>query len=515
MKINALTYISLSLFSLMVTMLSCTKLDTKVYDQVTTFWQTPEQVAAGVAPAYSALRNYAPGNSMYNLNEVSTDEIIVPIRGGDWNDNGIWEKMWKHTWAPDHPFFSNTWEDFIYSGIARVNSILESVERVQPKPTDYAGIIAELKTVRAFYYYLALDLFGNVPILENNASELHQLATKTRKEVFAYVVKELEENMKGLSQQVTPKTYGRATQWFAHSILVKLFLNAMVYTGTPKWAECIAACDRILGSNNYLLEKDFFKNFSIANEGSKENIFVLPFDRNAGLNYFVIQGMTLHYESNVTFGLENGGVNGFCSTADYYNLFDSSDTRRKMFLVGQQYENEIVNPANLQYDRQVNLPLFFDPVITSFSNPSPKSRMLGARCAKWEFNKQGFGNMSNDFAVFRLADIILMKSEAQVRSGDLAGALKTINQKLNGVSLRSRAGLPDFTAAEMSLENLLAERARELSWEGFRRNDLIRFGHFTDARTPEKDVSDSFRNLYPIPATALAKNPYLLQNPGY
>jgi hypothetical protein len=101
----------------------------------------------------------------------------------------------------------------------------------------------------------------------------------------------------------------------------------------------------------------------------------------------------------LTFGLEGGGVNGFCSTAEYYNLFDSNDIRRKMFLVGQQYVNQVVDSAHLQYDTHVNLPLIFDPVITRFSDPSPKSRMSGARCAKWEFNKQGNGIMSNDFAV--------------------------------------------------------------------------------------------------------------------
>jgi hypothetical protein len=108
-----------------------------------------------------------------------------------------------------------------------------------------------------------------------------------------------------------------------------------------------------------------------------------------------------------------------------------------------------------------------------------------------------------------------MKAEAQFRNGDINGALTTINQKINGVSIRSRTGLPDFKATEMNLDGLLKERARELSWEGFRRNDLIRFGHFTDARIPEKTVSGNFRTLYPIPASVLAKNPYLVQNPGY
>ncbi len=142
--------------------------------------------------------------------------------------------------------------------------------------------------------------------------------------------------------------------------------------------------------------------------------------------------------------------------------------------------------------------------------------MVGARCGKWEFDKTPGPNsaMSNDFAVFRLADIILMKAEAQLRSGDKTSALNTINQKINGISIRSRVNMPDF-GNELNLDTLLNERGRELAWEGHRRSDLIRFGHFTDARSPEKAVSEPFRTLYPIPEPEISKNPYLEQNPGY
>ena len=123
--------------------------------------------------------------------------------------------------------------------------------------------------------------------------------------------------------------------------------------------------------------------------------------------------------------------------------------------------------------------------------------------------------MTNDFAVIRLADIILMKAEAQFRNGNIDDALATINQKVDDVSIRSRANMPDFALSEMNPDGLLAERARELSWEGWRRNDMIRLGHFTDARIPEKAVSADYRKLYPIPQAELDKNPYLKQNPGY
>lgn len=494
---------------------ACTKLDTEIYDQVADFWETPDQIAAGVAPAYVALRSYpSPIGGVYPLNELSSDEIIVPTRGSDWSDGGVWRDMWKHTWTPSNYLMEDGWR-FIYNGVAQVNQILQVLESLESKPKDLAAIVAELKTIRAFYHYLALDLFGNVPIAISNNVELKELTNRPRTEVFTFVEKELLDNLPKLSAEVSPSTYGRATQWFAHAILAKLYLNAVVFTGAPRWAECIAACDAILNSNHYLLETAFFDNFRVANEGSKESIFSIPYDIQNGLDGFWIQGATLHYNSGSTFGLRIGGINGFCTTAEYYALFDANDVRRKMFLVGQQYENQIQDAAHLQYDTEVNLPLFFDPKITTFSNSDPKSRMSGARCAKWEFNKESLGNMSNDFAVFRLADIVMMKAEAQYRTGNSATALATINQKINGVSIRSRAALSDFKQSELNPEGLLAERAREFSWEGLRRNDMIRLGHFNDARIPEKGISESFRTLYPIPKPELDKNPFLKQNLGY
>jgi hypothetical protein len=334
------------------------------------------------------------------------------------------------------------------------------------------------------------------------------------------VEKELKESLADLTPEVNQQTYGMVTKWFAEAILAKLYLNAEVFTGKSRWADCITACDAILKSNKYSLEPEFFTNFKIANENSKENIFVLPFDVNNNLNQFWLQIGTLHYASGLTFGLSGGGANGFCSPAAIYNLFDSTDYRRKMFLVGQQYIGqtqyvyEVLDSDLLQIDPGVNLPLSFNPQINTFSSTDPAFRMAGVRCAKWEFNKEN-GNMSNDFAVYRLADIILMKAEAQFRNGDANAALATINQRISGISIRSRTGLPDFALSEMNLNGLLAERGRELSWEGFRRNDLIRFGHFLDARIPEKAVSPKYKLLYPIPKSQLDKNPYLKQNPGY
>lgn len=511
MKIKIDTTIFLFFILVAVLSFSCTKLDTKIYDSATNFWQTPDEIAAGVAPAYTWLRGYT--GSIYNLNELSTDEIIAPIRDGEGSSVVEREQMWKQTWDPYNFFVSDGWQ-FVYGGTARVNSILQVVNELNPEPADVNTIRAELKTVRAFYHFLALDLYGNVPIYDSSYTDLSKIKTFTRSEVFSFIEKELINNLQYLPQEVNSKTYGRATQWLAQALLAKLYLNAEVYTGVAKWVECIAACDAILKSNKYFLEPDFFENFKITNDRSRENIFVIPYDWEADLKLFEIQRLTLHPNSDRTFGLTAGGINRFCSTAEYYDLFEPGDKRREMFLVGQQYVNQIPDPDNVQFDNSGH-PLYFDPVITTFRLQYPTIETAGARCVKWELNKEGNGDMSNDFALFRLADIILMKAEAQLMSGNTAGALTTVNQQIDGISIRSRANLPNFTAAEITTQRLLKERACEFSWEGWRRNDMIRLGHYLDARIPEKEMSDEFRKLFPIPQNELDKNPYLKQNEGY
>lgn len=499
--------------------ISCTDLDAPVYESVNNFWQTEEQIEQGVAKAYVQLRGYVPTffdgvPNVYDLHEMSSDEIIVPNRGTDWNDGAIWEELWKHTWTSRSLSVSDGWQ-FIFDGVATTNQIIESLENLKKPPVDIVPLVAELRTLRAFYYYQALDLFGNVPLVTKRFVDASEAGTRTRAEVFAFVENEIKASLPNLTGDVSVATYGRATRWFAYTLLAKLYLNAEVYIGLSLYRECIEACDAVIGSNKYVLEPNFFRNFVVANEDSKENIFSIPFDQTAGMEFFMVQGFSLHYNSGATFGLESGGFNGFCTTAEYLRLFDEMDIRKKMFLVGQQYINQIEDEDHLQFDRSGDNLLIFDPVITKFHIDPPKTETAGARCAKWEFNRSGWGNMSNDFAVYRLADVILMKTEAQLRNGDMDGALQTINQEFGGVSIRSRTGLPDYTASEMTLDGLLAERARELSWEGYRRNDLIRFGHFLDARIPEKGVSESFRALFPIPQNELEKNEYLKQNSGY
>ena len=522
MKWTANIFPHIVITGILCTILSCTKTEVPVYDQVSNLSRSPDEINASIGSVYAGLRNLGPGfSAIYELNELSTDEIIVPNRIYNYQDDKSWEFMWDQTWDATHPFMEAAWQN-IFSAISNINFVIATIDSIRPAPAGIDYMNAELRTIRAFYYYEAIDLFGNVPLYENNSVALSSLVNQPRSVVFDYIEKELKASLPNLTTEVSPATYGYATRWFAYAILAKLYLNAGVYTGSSRWADCISVCDSILLSNNFSLEGNFFDNFQIENQNSKETVFAIPFDVAGGLEAFLIQAATLHYNSNLTFGLEAGGTNGFCSAQAYLDNFSLNDYRRKMFLTGQQYIGEtqyvdpVPDPANIVYTRdQPIVPLVFDPVITSFIVQEPETEGAGARCAKWEFNKQTQGDMSNDYQLFRLADIILMKMEAQVQLGDNTKALNTINQTYGSVSIRSRAKMPDFTMADLTGDSILAERARELSWEGWRRNDMIRLGHFTDARIPEKTATGDFRKLFPIPQVELQKNKFLQQNPGY
>jgi hypothetical protein len=507
--------------------ISCSDLNAPAYDKLVYFWRTPEEIKAGVGLPYVGLRDWVDPRGLYALNEATTDEIIVPTRGGDWIDAGFWEKLWKHSWTSDHQSFSTTWR-FVYgnenhSGIIPINLVIENLNQLSPPLAARVNapvLIAQMKALRAYYYFIGMDLFGDIPVTESTYTPLSSLHRRPRKEVFEFIEKELTSVASQLPVVTNDSTYGRPTRWMAQTLLAKMYLNAEVYTGQARWADCIAACDLILQSNRYQLEANYFTNFAVHNEGSQENIFVIPFDFNAGLNPFLIELYSLHYNSPATFDLQRPAANGYCTTADFLANYDAADKRKRAFLVGQQYlhskqyEDQIPNPANLQYDSDVNLPLNFNPVITTFSSNDPAFRMAGARCVKWELDSPG-PIMDNDFAIFRLADVILMKAESQLRLGDATAALNTLNQLYGSVSLRSRSGLPDFSLSDITPDNILRERACELAWEGHRRNDLIRFGRYLEARTPEKLISEHFRTLFPIPRSELSRNPYLTQSNGY
>ncbi|MEL6988562.1 MAG: RagB/SusD family nutrient uptake outer membrane protein, partial [Bacteroidota bacterium] len=290
------------------------------------------------------------------------------------------------------------------------------------------------------------------------------------------------------------------------------------YTGTAQWDNAIAACDEIINSGLYSLEGNYFANFAVENASSSENIFVIPYDAvNAG-GFNLVQ-MTLHYESQKTFRTVDQPWNGYCVLADFYNSFEDTDVRFTggsraygVMLHGPQRDadgNLLRDEADGWYednafdgDARV---VVFDPNINELAPGAWRDG--GARLSKYEYEVGTPNTMSNDFAIYRYGEVLLNKAEALWRkNGGDATALELVNM------IRERSGVDAF--GSLDADNLLAERGREMCFEAKRRPDLIRFGRWNDAWW-EKNASEPFKTLMPIPADQITLNDNLDQNPGY
>lgn len=526
----------------MFTAVSCTKLDQQVYSVIPNqnFWKTPAEIAAGIAPAYANLVNIPDGN-YHDLAEIPGDDMVVPARGSDWLAAGQWIELWQHKWTATTQQVQDTWTE-LYSGISQINFILSVVNNLDPVPPGLDNINAELKTLRALYYYWAMDLYGNIPLVTSYETDASTVQTTPRKDVYDFIEKELKDNVQLLSSNVDASTYGRVTKYAAFCTLAKLYLNTPNYLGTTRWADAIQMCDSVILSGKYSLEGNYFDNFAVNNDynTSKENIFVVPFDsKQIGGNNWQME--TLHYQNDANFGIPGGAWNGYCANAEFYSTFDTTsvytvkgnntyrtynDSRSGQFLIGQQFKETFTYPPNVNVlsastdanmkilDDQTKLPLSFYPDFDLISSPEGPFRLAGLRNIKY-FPEAGVStSQSNDMVLYRLADVYLMRAEASVRNGTAtAEDLGYVN------AIRSRAygdAMHNWTMADLKLNNIYDERGRELAWENFRRQDCIRFGTFGDARKPQKTAdADNHWEIFPIPANQHISNPNLKQNPGY
>ncbi|MEO6837409.1 MAG: RagB/SusD family nutrient uptake outer membrane protein [Ginsengibacter sp.] len=561
MKINKINKCLFAWSLGLLAAVSCTKLQTNVYSVVpsTSYWQTPAQVAAGVAPAYSTLNGVQTiGGDIANMIEGTSDEMLVLTRGNDWGDVGHWDALWYHSYEPTNSNWNNGWND-VFGGISKCNLIIQSVNALSPAPPTLPSIIAQVKTIRAYYYYLAMSVFGNVPIVTDTTTTSAP-PTATRADVYNFIVADLNASLPNLTTEVDPSTYGQVTKYFAHTLLARLYLNAQVFTGVPgpsytagtaNYPSAINECDSVM-AGPYSLMSDYFDNFMPNNgPGSTENIYAYPCDHiNNKSNDW--ENAVLHYQSYLALGMASGANlwNGFSSQADFYNTFDTTSTyaqsgdktlrsykdmRSGQWLIGQQYigtynyppsQNVIVSgPASdMVIDAGTSAPLAFNPNFTLFSDASPAGRLAGVRNIKYfpsPSSGQNGADMDNDFVIFRLAEIYFIKAEAELRLGqNTDDALSLINK------IRERAygdASHDITSSQLTLQFILDEKGREMAYEGVRRDDLIRYEvagngpYFTKARTVGGKAADPNQHwmVFPIPSLQITANSNLKQNNGY
>ncbi len=498
---------------------SCTNLDETIFDNLTqeNFPKTEEEFISALGAAYTSLYGLMNHNALFSVQEISSDEMMIPQRGADWFDGGQWLRMHRHEMNPNEESINGGW-NFCYNGISNANRLIELfeglVEEGSVTAEDAAAFIGELKTLRALFYFWLLDVYGNVPIVSEFANAEAQPATRSRADVYAFVESELAANVPNLTRSKDGTTYARMNYWVGKALQAKLYLNAEVYKGSAEWAKAEQAADEIINSGLYNLQGNYFDNFSSDNIGSSENIFVVPYDQVFARGFNLPQ-MTLHYSNQFTFDLQQQPWNGYCSLQEFYNSYDANDVRRDgpadrgygNFLTGIQYRSDgvtVLEDPSAEAEDPDGATLTFTPEINMhFPNCL---RQAGARIGKFEYALGSTPDLDNDFPIFRYADILLVKAEAALRQGRSGDALALVNQ------VRARANADALTT--LTEEELLAERGREMFYEGWRRQDLIRFGRWTGT-WDFKPASAPHTILMPIPANQINANPNLDQNPGY
>lgn len=488
----------------------CTDLDEEVYSQLPmdSYGTSASEVNSLVAPIYTRLRDFNCVGSPAPK-ENCTDMSVTPTRrGGDWWDGGAYKEMTQGTWRPQTSAAIRIYNDS-YSRITNFNQIIYLIEN-SPAITDKVPYLSQVRAARAQRYIELIDCYGNVPLV-TDFTDLSKPSQKTRAEVYAWVLSELNDIKDNIRADVTASSYGKFTKGSVYFMLAKMYLNAEVWnpTGGPKWQECIDACNVIM-SLPYSLEANWKEQFSAANENSKEAILVAV---NSISSSFPARGYTLHYLDPQALGIPGSANNGICAMPDYVKSFDPDDKRYLgSFLIGPMISAttgaQIITAHGRPLIHTVDVTMKYAIDADGWGQVEQED---GARCNKWEF-KKGVTAMENDCAIYRLADVYLMKAECLVRLGtDNTEATRLINE------LRKRAFTdPAKLKASVTLNDIYLERRFELAWENWGRQDMIRFGTFLNPIPVFRPKALSeYRLLFPIPQTALDANPNLKQNPGY
>lgn len=476
-------------FKIFLLLAGCTKFDNDLYDKSAI--QNPDP-----ANVYIELRDLIDDVGWWFwAQEVTSDEVVFPVRGTDWNDGGKWRVLHQHEWSNDVDAVNSMWSH-LYDGVRESNRLLDNVLPLAGDP-DIDISIAKFRTLRAFFFYLAMDNYGDIPLVTSFKDAEEFPSKATRQEVYDFVVAELEASVPLLPSSANDFA---VSQGMGYTLLAKLYLNSEVYTGTAQYEKAEAMCDSVINLGQYSLDNSVTAPFAANNISNQENIFTIIFDENDAQG-FRLHMRTLHYLSDATFGMAVGPWNGFAVVEDHYNTYDDNDLRKQeWFLVGQQKDK---NGGNL-FDQTAGANLVLTPEIPSLvmgsGNTPAEIRMSGARVSKYEIEEGALENLNNDFPLYRYADVLLMKAECAVRLRG-AGAGDAF---IFPIRDRANAG----PTSGFGLDKILEERGRELFCEGHRRQDLIRFGRFNDSWW-EKPASGQERTTFPIPQWAIEANPKL------
>ncbi|MHA7056378.1 RagB/SusD family nutrient uptake outer membrane protein [Aquimarina sp. M1] len=503
----------LSAFMSIILLISCTDLEIEPTDSVienlTGEFTGVGDVDAAIGNVYNAVYGQiGDQQNLYALNEVTSDELLVPTRGTDWGDNGLWRNLHEHTWTAIHPFVLGNWNNLN-------TNVFNTTEIIDARSGADAAQLAEAKFLRAFSMFWILDMYGQVPFREADEGPEIDPIVLTRTEAVDFVITDLTEAIPDLPVVGPSTSTNKASRAAANYLLAKVLLNKHIYngSGTPDAADMTAVVNAVdaIAADGYGLQAGYFEIFEESVD--TETIWFAE----TGVGNRIWNG--LHYNQNAP-GNDGGGWNGWSTLAEFYDLFEGDpninipgsgqEERRGFvptdgsnlgigfgFLIGQQYD-ETGAPMT---DRP-GQPLVFTK---EFPGLLGNDERTGIRTIKYHPEN---GSFANHEIVFRYADAHLMKAEAIFRGGTSGDDALTLINDLRAIRNTSTS----LTA--LTEQDILDERGRELYKEFWRRNDQIRFGKFAEPWGLKSSTED-FRVLFPIPDTALLSNPNLTQNPGY
>ncbi len=478
----------------------------KLYGSFTLTGQRGEFGAAEISAPDEGTTSFL--RMFWSAQEVTTDECL-----NAWGDPGLVEYH-GHIWSDNNSYVKLMYQR-LFINIAYCNDYIRSVNEKLPTlqgnmQTDVKRYVAEARFLRAYFYWCALDLYGNVPFV-TEADQPGAFLPKqiSRNDLFEYIAGELKAILPDLADAGTNE-YARADKAAAWALQARLFLNGEVYTGKPYYSECITACSNIINSGRYSLHPKYQELFLADNDKRRDEI-ILPIASD-GANTRDYGGMTFVIHAAVggsedpalDFGIASGGWSGNRMTPAFANRFvdktGSTDKRALFHVQGQELE--------------ITQPTIFGQgyLSTKFKNITSTGQ-IGKNSTF----------VDTDFPIFRLADIDLMYAEAVLRGG-AGGDAGTAVKLVNDVRTRAYGGTSgNINSGQLNLNFIIDERGRELQWEAVRRTDLVRFNLFTTAtylwdfkgNVKAGRATDAHYRLFPIPSSDLFLNTNLKQNPGY
>ena len=498
----------------------CTNLDETIYSGIdeSEYPQTDAQAAVSHLSSYDALADLFDDNGYWLLTqEITSDEMVAPTRAADWYDGGKWLELQYHSWSNSADAVQNMWNK-LFEGIAEANSILDKIVSTEEAALK---IRAEVETIRSLYYFWLFDNYGDVPYLTTYFSAPEQPFRNKRADIFDSLTTTLEKNYQLLNSIENPTYKNYASKEMALALLAKLYLNGSVYTGSANntyYEKTIQYCNELLSMGYLSLEDDVMNLFRVATSGqSPEMIYSVPFEETSKKG-FRLHMRSLGYISKRTFNMTDQPWNGFAVIPTFFAKYEESDIRRDgYFLFGPQFDYQgapiIDEKSGKQADFNPNIRI---PEMTTANMQidgieSFNMTFDGARVKKYEIYASAKENLTVNFPVFRLADVVFMKAEAELRlNGSVSSETMTY---VNKIWSRANQTPP---AEGLTLNNILDERGKELFGEGHRRTDMIRFGTFdqpfwgmgltdmTGVPTP-----NDIQNVFPIPLSAISSNPNL------